>query len=154
MPIDIAKDIKMMEPILLPYKMSPLLRVAFEDVRKIRRRKGYVLHMGSFHEPKGKVCFVCIAGAVMVCTLAVPIGKSMLPYQCGRTMNEQLEAIDYIRAGFLESGFNCLGICLGNTEFTTLFDAWSEDMKDPTINYPAWSRAWRHFIKVCKELGY
>jgi len=48
----------------LPDKLSDIILIALEDLRKVERSKKYKVYMGVWHSPNG-VCSVCFAGAVM-----------------------------------------------------------------------------------------
>lgn len=58
----------------LPNKLSDLLELAVHDVQKCEAEpKRFVLDMGKWHSPKEDgVCALCMAGAVMAQTMAVP----------------------------------------------------------------------------------
>lgn len=59
----------------LPKKLSDVILLALEDLRKIEKDPKYMIDMGVWHEPRTsredkntKVCAVCFAGAVLAKT--------------------------------------------------------------------------------------
>jgi hypothetical protein len=87
--------------IKLPNKLSGLLEIAVTDMQKIRRRKGYVLNMSTWHTPDivaGKPCHVCMAGSVMACTLSVPSSEFAEPGS-STEIDRKLRAINQMRIG-------------------------------------------------------
>jgi len=140
----------------LPKKPSKLLKIAFDDVRKVRKMtKLYKLDMGVFHEgaySSSDKCEVCVAGAVMALTLKANPRKDMSPHQFEGCSN-QLEAIDRFREGSIRMAFELLDDTIADWKAGCLEEMWSIDMEDPEDNYRAWSLAWRRFIKRCEMIG-
>ena len=142
----------------LPKQPSKLLRIAFDDVRKIREMKRlYTLDMTIFHEVDNisqdfSHCYVCVAGAVMACTLKADRGKSLYPTDF-KGCKAQLEAVDCFRTGKIKLAIESLYNEVAEWKLQALYDAWSNDMKFPEDDYADWSRAWRFFIKRCQEIG-
>lgn len=58
----------------LPNKLSDLLRLAVRDAQACEADPKYKLEMETWHCPShdGRVCFVCMAGAVMAKTQGIP----------------------------------------------------------------------------------
>lgn len=67
----------------LPDKLSDLLELAVNDAMSLENSNNYVLNMLDWHSPyvetTGTKCNVCMAGAVMACTLKVPSYQKMFP---------------------------------------------------------------------------
>lgn len=55
----------------LPNKPSELIAIALADLIKVEKSKKFRVAMGAWHwtPPGSNVCHVCLAGAVMACTL-------------------------------------------------------------------------------------
>jgi len=68
-------------PDKLPELPSKLIRVALRDLRKIQKDIRYEVCMSIFHSggDRHRVCEVCLAGAVMACTLGVPRSRTATP---------------------------------------------------------------------------
>jgi len=89
----------------LPDKLSELIRVGLEDVRKAEDAADtYVVDMGSWHDPPGcrrsshsTRCSVCMAGAVMAFHLGVPADEEKMPRSFGddSRIRSQLRALDH-----------------------------------------------------------
>ncbi len=149
--------------VTLPKKPSELLRLAWEDVRQIRKDKRYAFEMGEwcqFHDDGP--CLVCVAGAIMVKSLGLTKRDSrkghsfqdeILPADTSE--GEALKAVDDFRTG-------CIHLALTRVRGVTevdkdvlkrLREAHSDAMQDPDRDYAAWSRAWRKFIKALEKEG-
>lgn len=74
---------------------SALLRLALDDLTIVENDSRYQVNMGHFHlyQPKGDVCFVCLAGAILAVSLKTA-RKSTVP-----VAGSQLVAIDRLREG-------------------------------------------------------
>lgn len=86
----------------LPSRLSDLIRVAVEDARLLEHDPRYKLDMNVWHEPfeEGR-CRVCMAGAVMVRQLSLPIDLMAYP-SVGRfhpADENRLHALNSIREG-------------------------------------------------------
>lgn len=95
-------------------KLSSLLRVAIDDLRKIERRKNYVVNMVDWYCKHGTVaCEVCMAGAVMACRLDIPDSAvSMEPCDFSDDVGRKLQAIDYLRFGHVDYACLVMGLQL------------------------------------------
>lgn len=93
-----------------PGKPSGLIRLAIVNVKKVRRRKRYVVDMGIYHEPMGGKCHVCFAGAVMAGTLGASPTQYVTTYHWGLTWRYALQALNCFRLGRVYEGLNCLGL--------------------------------------------
>lgn len=82
----------------LPEKMSALLRVAVADARKLAHDPRYKLDMGLFHAQRENRCHVCMAGAVMACTLKSNPRSPLTPYNFSG-LGGRLDSIDSMRTG-------------------------------------------------------
>ncbi len=91
----------MKKPIILPRKMSALIRIALEDLTKVERSKVYEVQMGNWHLPlaDGK-CAVCFAGAVMAKTCNFKKSADVFPRRSSMGDNlDQFFALDSLRQG-------------------------------------------------------
>lgn len=131
----------------LPDRPSELIRLALRDLRSAIA-SGYLVNMNDWHTPllrreggefvvsrdeRGRArCEVCLAGAVMACSLGAPRDRDMGPFEIalaamGRTddgsltpsdrvevrqheLYRKLRALDYFRIGFLWSALEELQI--------------------------------------------
>lgn len=84
----------------LPTRLSELLRLAVWDCLTLERDKGVRLDMHTWHEPAGKQCRVCMAGAIMDQRLNAPRNADLSPtsYPVEFTF---LHAVDAMRLGNL-----------------------------------------------------
>lgn len=95
-----TKEARERERIILNAKLSDLIIIALEDLRKCELMpKVYTIDMGTWHEPNSH-CAVCFAGAVMAQTLGVSPKNRTGP---GRypTLHHAFMALDSTRAGFI-----------------------------------------------------
>jgi len=104
-------------PDSLPNKPSELIRLALRDLRTLETCKDYSINMATFHKPDGLTkCEVCLAGAVMACTLCVPKHQRASPMSftdiIGYTpsrLEKKLLAINCLRVGCPEEACLFLG---------------------------------------------
>lgn len=82
----------------LPSKLSELIIVALQDLRKAEKSKHYVIDMGTWHQPNGH-CSVCFGGAVMAGTFKMPRTLSIAPYHFRVKISNKLSALDSLRTG-------------------------------------------------------
>lgn len=112
----------------LPSKPSELIKIAIKDL--ISAEKMHKINMSSWFDinPKTRECTVCLAGAIMACTLKntnkmtklvkerIPTNApsytvlSISPYQLEESF--ALEAVDSFRQGDLQAGFASLDLAL------------------------------------------
>jgi hypothetical protein len=86
----------------LPDTLSDLLEIAVDDCQEVERDERYVLYMFNWHRPGVRVdgrCMVCMAGAVMVHRLGLPIECAREPEDFGVATATKLRAIDSMRTG-------------------------------------------------------
>lgn len=81
----------------LPDKISDLLDLALKDLRKCKKMKTRRLDMNRWFERRGKVCVVCMAGAVMDRTMKLEPGTT--PSGCSYSNREKILFIDEMRRG-------------------------------------------------------
>ena len=95
-----------------PGTLHELLALAIEDCRKIAVDPRYEFHMGVWHTPDDEgdgACGVCMAGAIMACTLQVDPGVEMIPERCGDAKwDNALLATNLMRAGMFDRALNML----------------------------------------------
>lgn len=105
---------KAAKKIILPKKMSSLIKIALRDIRLAEESEDYVINMNRWHVPKDavctleenpaevikrhQVCSVCAAGAVMAFSLKAPKNKELEPEKF-KGNETQLEALDSLREG-------------------------------------------------------
>lgn len=111
--------------VILPTKMSALIKLALKDIRKMEKTAGVVVDMSTFFAPKSEIvcathsgaivekrtaCVLCAAGAVMAGTLGANIrGQSKAPQDFKGNEN-QLNAIDCLREGSVGDAASNLGL--------------------------------------------
>lgn len=115
------------KPVILPRKMSSLIRIALRDIRKVENSNKFVIEMGSWFTPteitcktdngavisEYKSCAVCAAGSVMAFSLGASkkFNQELTPSEfTGNT--SQLSAIDSLRVGEVHDASNELGIVI------------------------------------------
>ena len=95
----------------LPSKPSELITIALEDLAKVEKIKGYKVYMRDWHEPDGKVCSVCAAGAVMAMRLGVKPQEDRAPSNFdGDGLGDKLRAINNLRTGGVYFAFRDLSM--------------------------------------------
>lgn len=95
----------------LPKKPSALLRLAVKDAKRIQRTPGYRLEMGTWHSPSStligvdgkRLCEVCLAGSVMVCSLGVDESRYVDPHSFDPEVRDKLFTINDMRTGRMMS---------------------------------------------------
>lgn len=106
---------KRKKKVILPMKMSALIKIALTDIRKVERdTKKFVLDMGIYFNPNVdvtcststgdvldayKVCSLCAAGAVMAFSLGKANSLEELTPDSFPGNVKQLQAIDSLRQG-------------------------------------------------------
>lgn len=91
-----------------PEKLSDLIDLALNDLRKVQADPRYVVDMTLWHEPntddgENYVCHVCFAGAVMAKTLAVDVLADSPVSDFGHEWRRAFYALDDVRTGNLTS---------------------------------------------------
>jgi hypothetical protein len=133
-----------------PKKLSALLQLAYNDLRKCERSKKYVIDMVQWFLPVGKgVCHVCMAGAVMAQKKLADENAEfeVCPSQCGAGWDGALRAIDNLREGNMVRAFREM--------FATrpLSIPQIVDMADYHKDRPQFGRDIRKLIKMLKDCG-
>ena len=82
-----------------PTTLSALLRLAVKDARKVAKMKTRRLDMSVWHELRGRICAVCMAGAVMDRTLAMDPREDFNPYNMPARWGYALDGINKMRVG-------------------------------------------------------
>ncbi len=89
-------------------KPSDLLEQAMEDLEKIEKCQNYRINMRWWHIPTrdtttetnmDNACTVCLAGAVMACSLGADPTKDIGPEYFGEPTALKLHALDSLRSG-------------------------------------------------------
>lgn len=97
--------------IQLPAKPSALIDLALDDLEWVEGNPKYRVAMGFFwHVPNGKVCLVCLAGAVMAHTLKAPMRAIMPSESCDTTTCDRLISLDWFRTGQVGEGLARTGL--------------------------------------------
>lgn len=90
-------------------KLHSLLKLAIDDLKKVERLpKKYIISMHDWHnydEDTGK-CRVCMAGAVLACT--VKIGKTTSVGSETEELDRQTSAINALRCGRVAEAYEVL----------------------------------------------
>jgi len=95
----------------LPDLPSKLLAIALEELRKVEKNNDYEIEMLVWHSPCfAGACQVCLAGAVIVGKLKVPRHQYANASSFHKSLNRKLEAIDFLRRGFVGDALEILGI--------------------------------------------
>lgn len=91
----------------LPRTLWGLLNIACKDAQRTELNPLYELAMGEWHNPDGGKCRVCMAGAVMACTLSTNSRRFVVPANFG-DQRSRLVAIDSMRRGSFEGAYRLL----------------------------------------------
>jgi len=99
----------------LPSKPSALIKLALKDLRKIEQNPRYEINMNRWHRGSKRRCEVCLAGAVMTCTLGVPKSRDLGPSDfevcfSDRDLEVKLLALESFRKGEIEGGCQYLKV--------------------------------------------
>jgi hypothetical protein len=134
---------------ILPDKPSDLLELAVRDCAAVKKRKGYAFSMSTWHMPSTEhgVCYVCMAGAIMACTLKARKQNYSEPDDFDRNTTNKLLAVDAMRTGDLQYAFSLLRVeadrGLMNGLRHTIKDGWSNKLGRAT---------WVTYRRVIEEL--
>lgn len=116
----------------LPDKLSALILLALDDLKKAERSKKYKIDMGGWHHPNSH-CSVCFAGAVIAFSLGADPKKRIDPYDFDTDTRHKLLALNSARCGFFNQGAMYVG---GNNntqdkayQFNTSIPDYHEDRK-------------------------
>jgi hypothetical protein len=82
----------------LPNKLSNLILIALDDLRKAERSRDYKVDMYSWHQPNS-VCKVCFAGSVMAFSLGTDSNTYTSPSRFAKKTMGKLFALDDVRSG-------------------------------------------------------
>lgn len=93
----------------LPDKPSELIRRALQDMEAVEKMPQYMINLSTWHEPKGDVCEVCLAGAT-IAAQGFPSNKTIWPYDFDDKTWAKLSALNYLRIGWIENAFDYLDI--------------------------------------------
>jgi len=65
----------------LPNSASALIRLAIKDLEECESSQTYVVDMSEWYRPddNSRVCYVCLAGAVMAKSLHLPLDREVVP---------------------------------------------------------------------------
>lgn len=94
----------------LPDKPSDLITLALADLALAEASPEYKIAMGDWHLPGRRVCYVCLAGAVMAGTLGAPSDVDLTPFSFNANTRNKLQALDCFRQGTITVAFYHLGI--------------------------------------------
>ena len=121
--------------------LGQLLRLAYEDMEKIKINNRYRFDVHLWHEITGEDeyedrprCSVCIAGAIMANTLGADPARCYTPREFGGRTRDLLDAIDCIRLGGeseIDKARSCLddaGIVYSPTHLIELMDNANNDL--------------------------
>lgn len=94
----------------LPKKLSALILLAVEDLKRVERSKRYLVNMNVFHDSfGGGKCSVCFAGAVIAGTLGKDPAGHFYPDDFSEDVADRLFALDFLRMGDVGSALSRLG---------------------------------------------
>jgi len=91
----------------LPDKLSDVIMIALEDLRKVERSKKYKIDMGLWHEPNG-ACSVCFAGALISQTEGATPDKYIEPDNFEDEDERKFYALDHLRSYDFEEMFETI----------------------------------------------
>ena len=131
----------------LPEKLSDLLQVALEDLRKAEASGQYRIDMLAWHSPLGEMCHVCLAGAVMAFSLGADITEALVPEDYNAHTGGQFLALNSLRRGDVDSAVRHLSIVDHDcSHLDRDVSAYSDDPKQ-------WHADMEKLVKDLKEAG-
>lgn len=84
-----------------PAKMSEMVDLCIDDIKKVEASKGYAIRMSTWHSPDSNgLCHVCAAGAIIAKTLKAPKDDGASP-RLFPAWTGALNAMDYMRSNEL-----------------------------------------------------
>lgn len=93
----------------LPDKLSDCLEVALADLERCEKNPAYEIRMMDYHEPRGNVCSVCLAGAAMA-GIGVPPNVDAAPGDFNHHNASRLNAISGVAVGDVFTGLVYMGV--------------------------------------------
>ena len=84
----------------LPKYPSQLLKLALDDIAKIKKDERYEINTGEWHRPNKKTCSVCLGGAVLANTLKFDINNKAVKYI--REIKDDIGVDNCIKLGFID----------------------------------------------------
>ena len=93
----------------LPDRPSELLRVALDDLRKCEADPRFKIDMSQWVMPQDGVCYVCLAGSVMIQELGASPKIGCLPSHFSEEVSDKLDALNEFRMGFIDAAYESLG---------------------------------------------
>ena len=130
----------------LPEKLSDLLQVALEDLRKAEASDQYAVNMRDWHLPFRRVCSVCLAGSVMAFSLDADITKNLAPVDFDDHTSRRLSALDSLRRGAVDDAACQLWI---ESDYSHL----DRDVPRYSNNPKQWHKDMEKLVKDLKEAG-
>lgn len=126
---------ELVNPEILDGPASHVLRLAAADMKRVSRRKGYIINMSNYHKLKDyekfnnkskfenitiytkskniiELCSVCLGGSIMAGTLEQNRNKSISIGKLPRKITQILIAVDGVRVGHFR---DLLKICRPNS---------------------------------------
>jgi hypothetical protein len=94
--------------VTLPNKPSELIELALSDLVKCEQSPGYEVNLDIWHQPRGNVCVVCLAGGVMAQSLGADKTMYLEPEDFTETSRHNgncLTALDMFRSGLIDLGW-------------------------------------------------
>ena len=151
----------------LPDTLHGLLDLAIKDMEALEKRKDVKFDMDSWMDERGKVCYVCMAGAVMFNTLKIRLdGEVYDSISCYFTHDQKhnekkIKAIDKMRLGRFRSALgeklNIEERFIGNSCLKKLENEYYEDIDanvSPIYEYPQfYLNLFKKYQKKLKELN-
>lgn len=148
--------------VILPRKLSALVRIALRDIRKAEKAADkYIVDMGTYHEPTQivckregtdtiistqDVCVVCAAGSVMAFSLGAKIDQELEPGKFPDNMH-QLEAINNLRLGDVGSAYSYVNDSVPEKVWGLQTIMPSYDLKNPEPFHKAMEKLQAKLIK-------
>lgn len=129
--------------LLTATKLWQWLKIALEDVRLLRDKRGYEIYMGYWHQPNGK-CKVCLAGATMACEFQLDRKEDANP-ECFPGFANKLRALNSLRKGYVN---DALSYFYSEEPSPWIVNSY---IKVPLYGQPGWWKAMNGILKVLKD---
>ena len=106
----------------LPDKLSDVILLALEDLRKVERSKKYNVNMGNWHDPNG-ACSVCFAGALISQSDEATPEKHLEPDDFEPEDEIKFYALNHLRCYEFEDMLDVIGGSFCNNQETAILAA-------------------------------
>lgn len=146
----------------LPDRLSLLLRMALEDLDKVRTMpERFLIYMERWHSPRGAVCGVCLAGSLLAMRTDVPDDYSVEYDEFGPSLRPKMSALNQLRIGFIQGAVEeFYAIDISGTEHQRDIEFSRVGRLVPNIDseederFSEWRKSMDAVVEVLEHYGY